>query len=284
LASYHMNKKKPKKSLNELTLLDRFLFAEVMEDPENVELMLNIILGKEIILKHLPQVEKEERKSPLYRYVRLDVWAQDENDTIYDAEVQKENTRNLPRRSRYYQGMIDSKLLEPGEIDFNHLNDLFIIMITPFDLFGENKYCYTFRMKCDEVSNMNLEDGAVRIFLNTHGQNKDEVSLELIELLHFIEYTNDDGETECKSQQLRKLQKRVKDIQNSAEVGVKYMQAWEERIMEQNQARAEGKQEAIIELIKKKQAKGKSIEQIADALEKSVEEVHLLIKNQSKSS
>jgi predicted transposase/invertase (TIGR01784 family) len=279
-----MNKKKPKKSLNELTLLDRFLFAEVMEDPENVELMLNIILGKEIILKHLPQVEKEERKSPLYRYVRLDVWAQDENDTIYDAEVQKENTRNLPRRSRYYQGMIDSKLLEPGEIDFNHLNDLFIIMITPFDLFGENKYCYTFRMKCDEVSNMNLEDGAVRIFLNTHGQNKDEVSLELIELLHFIEYTNDDGETECKSEQLRKLQKRVKDIQNSAEVGVKYMQAWEERIMEQNQARAEGKQEAIIELIKKKQAKGKSIEQIADALEKSVEEVHLLIKNQSKSS
>jgi predicted transposase/invertase (TIGR01784 family) len=284
LASYHMNKKKPKKSLNELTLLDRFLFAEVMEDPENVELMLNIILGKEIILKHLPQVEKEERKSPLYRYVRLDVWAQDENDTIYDAEVQKENTRNLPRRSRYYQGMIDSKLLEPGEIDFNHLNDLFIIMITPFDLFGENKYCYTFRMKCDEVSNMNLEDGAVRIFLNTHGQNKDEVSLELIELLHFIEYTNDDGETECKSQQLRKLQKRVKDIQNSAEVGVKYMQAWEERIMEQNQAREEGKQEAIIELIKKKQAKGKSIEQIADALEKSVEEVELLIKNQSKSS
>jgi predicted transposase/invertase (TIGR01784 family) len=128
----HMNKKKPKKSLNELTLLDRFLFAEVMEDPENVELMLNIILGKEIILKHLPQVEKEERKSPLYRYVRLDVWAQDENDTIYDAEVQKENTRNLPRRSRYYQGMIDSKLLEPGEIDFNHLNDLFIIMITSF--------------------------------------------------------------------------------------------------------------------------------------------------------
>jgi predicted transposase YdaD len=87
---------------------------------------------------------------------------------------------------------------------------------------------------------------------------------------------------------LRKLQKRVKDIQNSAEVGVKYMQAWEERIMEQNQARAEGKQEgkqeAIIELIKKKQAKGKSIEQIADALEKSVEEVELLIKNQSKSS
>jgi predicted transposase YdaD len=139
-------------------------------------------------------------------------------------------------------------------------------------------------MKCDEVSNMNLEDGAVRIFLNTHGQNKDEVSLELIELLHFIEYTNDDGETECKSQQLRKLQKRVKDIQNSAEVGVKYMQAWEERIMEQNQAREEGKQEAIIELIKKKQAKGKSIEQIADALEKSVEEVELLIKNQSKSS
>ena len=35
------------KPLSELTLLDRFLFSEAMEDPENLQTMLEIILGVE---------------------------------------------------------------------------------------------------------------------------------------------------------------------------------------------------------------------------------------------
>ena len=38
------------KPLAELTLLDRFLFACVMEDRETMELVLSIILGEEICL------------------------------------------------------------------------------------------------------------------------------------------------------------------------------------------------------------------------------------------
>ena len=37
---------KNKKSLQDLTLLDRFLFAEVMEDPKTFENILSIILGR----------------------------------------------------------------------------------------------------------------------------------------------------------------------------------------------------------------------------------------------
>ena len=48
-----------KKSLNDLTLLDRFLFAEAVEDPEIMRLILEIILGQEIRLDGLPQTEKE---------------------------------------------------------------------------------------------------------------------------------------------------------------------------------------------------------------------------------
>ena len=50
-----------KKELRELNLLDRFLFAEAIEDPETMELILEIILGKDIVLKYLPQTEKEQR-------------------------------------------------------------------------------------------------------------------------------------------------------------------------------------------------------------------------------
>ncbi|MDY4922244.1 MAG: hypothetical protein SO117_04305, partial [Frisingicoccus sp.] len=60
-------------------------------------------------------------------------------------------------------------LLEPGERDFRKLNDVYVIFIAPFDLFGQEKYMYTFRMTCDEVPGLELKDGGVRIFLNTHG-------------------------------------------------------------------------------------------------------------------
>ena len=38
----HLTKRR---SLGELTLLNRFLFAETMEDPENLRILLEIILG-----------------------------------------------------------------------------------------------------------------------------------------------------------------------------------------------------------------------------------------------
>ena len=51
------------KALKDLNLLDRFLFAEAMEDPVIMQMVLEIILGREIILKYPPQTEKEQRKS-----------------------------------------------------------------------------------------------------------------------------------------------------------------------------------------------------------------------------
>ena len=108
-----MNKRK---SLKELNLLDKFLFDEAMDDPENVKPMLDIILSQKRNLKHPPQTEKEQRTSTDNRQIRLDVYAMDEDDVIYEVEAQKENTHNLPKRSRLYQGIIDSKLLPPGGI------------------------------------------------------------------------------------------------------------------------------------------------------------------------
>ena len=51
------------KDLKDLNLLDRFLFAEAMEDPQNMRDVLEIILGKDVVLKHLPQTEKERDRS-----------------------------------------------------------------------------------------------------------------------------------------------------------------------------------------------------------------------------
>lgn len=83
-------------------------------------------------------------------------------------------------RSRFYQGLIDMPLLLRGEDDFNNLNNVYLIIISPFDLFGAGKYCYTFENICREDRSIALGDGAVRMFLNTNGTNSSEVSPELI--------------------------------------------------------------------------------------------------------
>lgn len=287
---------KPSKQLKDLTLLDRFLFSEVMEDPKCLEAILEIILGREVLLRCLPQPEKERKNSPLYRHIRLDVWGQDEEGAVYDVEVQKKDMKNLCRRSRYYQGIIDGKLLEPGQVDFNELGDSYIIIIAPFDLFGEGKYQYTFQMRCRENPEIVLEDGAVRIFLNTHGQNSEEVRPELVELLTFMEHTNQVPEAGYENRRVRELQRQVAQIKSSEEIGVKFMQAWEERELDRREAREEGLKEGILlgqtkghqegekegekktlkNIIRRKLQKGLTVEEIAEILEESVERVQEL--------
>ena len=126
------------KTLNELTLLDKFLFDEVMDIPEAHEAALRIILGDENLRLLTPsQTEKELRTAPWLRSIRLDVYSMDENLRIYNTEAQKTRKPDLPRRSRFYQSVMDSSLLKSGDESFNLLNDTFNIMITPFDLFGK---------------------------------------------------------------------------------------------------------------------------------------------------
>ena len=270
-----------KKSLQDLTLLDRFLFAEVMEDAETFENVLSIILGQDISIKGHPQSEHEKRTSPLKRQVRLDVWAEDDTDAVYNIEAQKENTKNLPHRSRFYQALIDSKLLDPGEIDFSKMKDCYSIIIAPFDLFGEGLYQYTFQMNCNETGQP-LNDGAIRIFLNTHGQNPEDISSELKELLYYMEHTTED--IFCSTPRLQEIKKHVNIVKSSEEIGVKYMQEWEEKILEKQKARAEGLAEGraegetfrLIQLIKKKIQKSKSFIQIADELEEEPDNIQSL--------
>ena len=276
---------KNKKSLQDLTLLDRFLFAEVMEDPKTFENILSIILGEDISIKGRPQSEHESRTSPLKRQVRLDVWAEDETDAVYNVEAQKENTKNLPHRSRFYQALIDSKLLDPGEVDFSNMKDCYSIIIAPFDLFGRGLYQYTFQMTCAETGQP-LEDGATRIFLNTHGKNSEDISPELKELLYYMEHTTE--EISCSTSRLQEIKNHVNIVKSSEEIGVKYMQEWEEKILEKRKARAEGlaggraegrtegQTITLIQQMKKKIQKSKTLIQIADELEEEPDTIQSL--------
>lgn len=231
---------KLQKTLKDLNLLDRFLFAEAADDPEFMELLLEIILGKDIVLTHLPQTEKESRGALWSKQVKLDVWAMDTDDTIYDTEVQNRNTKNLPKRTRLYHGLIDSKLLPPGTVDYNLLNEVFVIMIMPFDLFGHGRYKYTFKKMCMEIPDLPLEDETTTIFLNTRGTVTDGVSDELISLLKYFENTKSEVADKSTSKRILKMKEKIEAIRSNEEIGVKLMNAWEERIYDREDARKEG--------------------------------------------
>lgn len=288
--------------LKELNLTNRFLFDEVMEDPETHQDVLSIIFGREIPLLDKSETEKELRVLPQVRAVRMDVYGMDEEQTVYNTEMQQKRKTDLAKRSRYYQAMVDTSLLEPGIPDYNLLNPSYIIMIMPFDLFGYGKYLYTFHAACDEVPGCILEDGATRIFFNIHGENVDEVPAELVEFAHYLENTTYETANQSESIRIRRIHERVCKVKANEEVGVKYMQAWEERYYDKQEAREEGLAEGRAEglelgraegraegvelgaletlksLVSKKLQKGKSIKEIADALEETVETVQGLVK------
>ncbi|MFQ9418979.1 MAG: PD-(D/E)XK nuclease family transposase [Lachnospiraceae bacterium] len=63
----------------------------------------------------IARVEISKEKSvvyhPEYKGVRLDIYAQDEEQTCYNVEMQAASTPHLGKRSRYYHGQMDMDLL-----------------------------------------------------------------------------------------------------------------------------------------------------------------------------
>jgi len=188
--------------------------------------------------------------SPELRSVRLDVVSMDEKHNVYFTEMQQKDTRNLRKRSRYYQGHIDVSLLPPGEADFNKLPDSCFILVAPFDIFGKGLYRYTFVGTCIECPELHLKDGAVRIFINTKGKNSEKFSQEFLDLMEYITNTDEMIVEHSKSKRLKTLHKCVKKVKLSEKVGVKLMQTWEEHAMIKEEGRMEGRMEGHLDALK----------------------------------
>ena len=230
----------PPKKLQDLNLMDRFLFSELIESAEAYKLILEIILEREINFKGEPIAENEKRKELLGKIARLDVCAIGDDNRVYNAEVQKENQNNLHKRMRYYGALMTSKLLPEGTIDYNRLSDLCMIVIAGFDMGGEGRYRYTVRRMYEGYPDKEVYDGEVIIYLNTKGKDFEGVSSELIAMLEYFEETTDDVALSSGYERIIRLNEIVSSIKASDEIGVKYMNAYEERMHDIQEAREQG--------------------------------------------
>ena len=97
------------------------------------------------------------------------------------------------------------------------------------------------------------------------------VSQELIELLKYMEHSTDEVSEQCKSERIQKIHRRVCRIKASEKTEVKYMQAWEEKLLERQKEKRE--------LLRKMNHK-MSIEEIANVLDMDLSEVKDIIEEQ----
>lgn len=142
-----------RKPYEELELRDDFMFGRVMQNKELCRRTLEILLGIEIEDIEYPEAQKAINITCRGKSVRMDVYVADNTDTVYNAEMQQrgggEMQEQLPKRSRYYQGMIDLNLIGKGS-RYSELNNSYVIFICTFDPFGRGRYRYTFRHICEE--------------------------------------------------------------------------------------------------------------------------------------
>lgn len=157
------------KPYEQLSIRDPFMFGKISSDPRNAEIILSSLLARDISLD-IATMEHHIQLLSSKKYVKLDLFAIDEDGTNYDAEMQNKSKnpdrqKELPKRSRYYQCMLDGDILDTG-IDYLDMNNSYIIFICDFDPFDAGLYQYTFVHMCKEDAKIELNDGANIIFFN----------------------------------------------------------------------------------------------------------------------
>ena len=226
-----------KRTLQQLTIKDNFMFTAVMMDEANCLRFLERALDMQI--DHVV-VDKEKSLiyHPDYHGIRLDVYAKG-NSKAFNIEMQIQPKHNLPRRTRYYHDQIDMSELQPSE-GYETLPEAYVIFVCDFDPFGNKKYRYTFEEICKET-NRPLQNGRHTIFLSTKGMNRSEVPEELVELLNYIGAGESVSSENYSDPYVRQLQKSVNDTKKSRKMEERFMMI-EELMQEEYQA---GREEGI---------------------------------------
>jgi len=275
----------------QFNLSDFALFLSVMRNPRAYQCTLSIILDEPDIQLKEVKVEQVILNKSGKRAIRLDAWALSEDERQFNMEMQNQSKNdNLPKRSRFYQSLLDTPILKSGKrTKYRQLPFTVIIFITQEDIFGKDLAKYTFSEYCEEIPGLKLEDGTTKIFLNMTSRNG---SQELVSMLQYMKETRiDNPEILVQDPRLVELDQIVTEVKESEEweaVKMNLLEFGIERGKEiglsqgreegLSQGRANGEILKLLSQIRKKCSRGLSGSEIADALEESEETILCMIR------
>ena len=261
-----------RKSFDDLTIADDFMFCKIMQNEEVCKTFLEMTLADKIgtisyISSQNAIVTGSEAKS-----IRLDILVKDETGKTYDIEMQAVNEHNLPKRMRYYQAAIDILFLDKGGY-YSNLNDSYIIFLCLFDSIGKNKPIYTFENICLEDRQTFLNDGTKKIIINTNAFKKAEDK----DLSGFLEYVKTGKVTTAFTGRIEKMIEAVKSTEQ-ARNEYRFISAFEmdARYAGIQAGIAQGSYQKAVETAKNLLSIGLSVENIAKATGLSREEIERL--------
>lgn len=249
-----------RRRLEDLNLLDDFLFQELVTREEEGEKFCQMLLStileqkfrnvKVIPQKNISGLSIGHHGIKIDAYIEADAEEEFIHDFgkegavadvkmrigIYDIEPNKYQIKNEAKRTRYYHSLIDAKILRSGA-DYHELKNVVIIMILPYDPFGKNRMVYTFENHCKEDHTVECNDGAKTIYLYTKGIEGNPGK----DLQNMLKYIEESTLENAVNEDLRNIHSYVEEIRHDEEVGVSYMKAFELEKM----YREEGKQQGI---------------------------------------
>jgi predicted transposase/invertase (TIGR01784 family) len=240
------------KQYEELTFADDFMFCKVLTaNPELCRELLELILGRKVGQFVNLDRQKSVEVTANGKGVRFDVYSEDGKD-VFVCEMQTTEYKYVPKRLRYYQGMIDLNLIERG-VDYAELKRSYIIFICPFNPFDGKLHKYTFENRCLENLALALGDEAIKIFLCSAGE-ADDVSQDMKDFLRYVAGEKNDNPF------VRALDDAVRVVKDHEEWRQEYMTllAREQDLIRQ------GKEEGTLAAICRMLQKGYTQEAIMD--------------------
>ncbi len=237
---------------------------------EKISSLTNKGEEKTVEIEKIEYINVEERIKTTYEHkgVRLDVYIKDKIGTVYNIEMQVINQKNLAKRARYYQAMIDSSLLLKNS-DYNLLNKSFIIFICPFNLFDGERQIYTFKNFCEENKKILLEDEATNIFISTKNKKDKNISANLEAFLDYVNGNLSDNSF------VKEIDDTIKYIKNEEEEREKYMK---EHLLTIDNQRLGSEKRAVDDIKLFSKNANFSIEQVMQMLNISPEDQTLFTK------
>lgn len=270
------NPKKPDATEIKYPFSNQLIFALVMEDEQLCkELLERIFQGQHI--KEVKILDKVSAKSEASivtgvssKSVRMDVLFEDRT-SWFNIEMQVENRKDLPVRSRYYSAALDVRNLKKGA-EYTSLNPSYIIFICQFDPFAKDEALYFFQ-RMDPQKSLPLGDDSYIIVLNTRCSRKVPESLQAL-----FDYINE-GKVSTDDGFIGKIHNEVVALQQDEEVA--QIMTMEEEYERRNTAarregRAEGEAAATLKLARVMKAKGLDTGAIAEITALSAEEIDKL--------
>mgnify|MGYP001059718066 CR=1 FL=1 len=258
-----------KRKLEQLNLLDDFLFGSILSYPEIGEefcrKILKILLNVDMDRLHIVPQQVYYGSDTDRHGARLDVYIEEEKGTgtIYDVEPDKNDDRELklalPRRVRFYHSKIDGRSLKAGD-DYSKLKQVIVLMIMSYDPFGRDRVLYTIRSKCEEDPDMDYDDGAATCFFYTKGK-KGELSEEARELLRYME---DSSAGNAQSERLKEIHSMVETVRQDEEVALEYMKVYEREQMIERRGEKIGERRGEIKVVRN-MSKSMTPDQISEA-------------------